>query len=146
MRQPDEAILLDMLMFSRRIRDKVQSVTRAEFDADEDLQLALTHLIQIVGEAASRTTQSLRSTYPEVPWAQVIGMRHRIVHDLPSRPGRCRVGDCDGRHSSADSDSRAAHPRGTAGDGMTLALATMWAQQPSASAVRQIRRSVPKPV
>ena len=81
MRQPDEAVLLDMLTFARRICDKAQSVTRAEFDADEDLQLALTYLIQIVGEAASRASKSLQSAYPEVPWTEIIGMRHRIVHD-----------------------------------------------------------------
>lgn len=81
MRQPDEAVLVDMLMFARRIRDKVTRVTRAEFEDNEDLQLALTYLIQIVGEAASKSSESLRSAYPEVPWVQIIGMRHRIVHD-----------------------------------------------------------------
>ncbi|MDE3096935.1 MAG: DUF86 domain-containing protein [Chloroflexota bacterium] len=81
MRQPDEAVLLDMLMIARRIRDKAQSVTRAEFDADEDLQLALTHHIQIVGEAASRASEGLRAAYPDLPWPQIIGMRRRIVHD-----------------------------------------------------------------
>ncbi len=81
MRQPDEAVLLDMLIIARRVRDKAQSVTRAEFDADEDLQLAPTHLIQIVGEAASRASEGLRAAYPDLPWAQIIGMRHRIVHD-----------------------------------------------------------------
>lgn len=87
MRQPDEAILLDMLTFARRIHDKAHGITRAEFDDDEDLQLALTHLIQIVGEAASRTSPEFRSAYPQIPWVQVIGMRHRIVHDyLRVRP------------------------------------------------------------
>jgi uncharacterized protein with HEPN domain len=70
-----------MLMFARRIHEKARSVKPAEFDVEEDLQLAVTHLIQIVGEAASRSSPSLRSAYPEVPWTQVIGMRNRFVHD-----------------------------------------------------------------
>ena len=81
MRQPDEAVLLDMLIFARRVRDRMAAVTHDEFDGDTDLQLAITHLIQIVGEAASRSSQTLRSSYPQVPWTQIIGMRHRMVHD-----------------------------------------------------------------
>ena len=81
MRQPDEGVLLDMLLFARRIRDRMRHVTREEFDADEDLQYALIHLIQVVGEAASRSDEALRLKYPELPWSDMIGMRHRIVHD-----------------------------------------------------------------
>ena len=81
MRQPDEAVLLDMLLFARRIRDIVADRTRDDFDADDTIQLAVTHLIQLIGEAASKSTAQLRSAYPEVPWHEIIGMRHRIVHD-----------------------------------------------------------------
>ena len=81
MRPPDEAVLLDMLLFGRRIRDRMAGVMREEFDGDEDLQLAIMYLIQIVGEAASRASQSLRDSYPQVPWIQITGMRHRLVHD-----------------------------------------------------------------
>ena len=81
MRQPDDAVLLDMLLFGRRIRDRIAGVTSDEFDEDVDLQLAITYLIQTVGEAASRATQTLRGSYPQVPWTQIIGMRHRLVHD-----------------------------------------------------------------
>ncbi len=81
MRQRDEAVLLDMLLFGRRIRDRMVGVTHDEFGQDEDLQLAITYLIQIVGEAASRASESLRASYPQVPWTQIIGMRHRLVHD-----------------------------------------------------------------
>ena len=81
MRQPDEAVLLDMLLFGRRIRDRMAGVSYDEFDQDVDLQLAITYLIQIVGEAASRASEPLRGSYPQVPWTQIVGMRHRLVHD-----------------------------------------------------------------
>lgn len=54
--------------------------TRAEFDADEVLRLALMYLIQIVGEAASQLSQKTKDAHPEIPWQSIIGMRHRIVH------------------------------------------------------------------
>ena len=44
------------------------------------LQLALFHLVEIMGEAASRVSIETRNRYPEIPWRGVIGMRNRIVH------------------------------------------------------------------
>jgi uncharacterized protein with HEPN domain len=35
----------------------------------------------MVGEAASRVSPAFREQNGGVPWAAVIGMRHRIVHD-----------------------------------------------------------------
>ena len=52
-----------------------------DFDADENLRLALTYLIPIIGEAASRVSSSFRVAHPEVPWSEIIGMRQKIVHD-----------------------------------------------------------------
>lgn len=54
---------------------------RADFDQDELLQLALTRLVEMIGEAASRVTQHTRDRHRELPWGDVIGTRNRIVHD-----------------------------------------------------------------
>ena len=54
--------------------------SRAEFDADEVLRLALTYLVQIVGEAASQISQQTKDAHPEIPWHSIVGMRHRLVH------------------------------------------------------------------
>jgi uncharacterized protein with HEPN domain len=48
--------------------------------ADENLHLACVHLVQVIGEAASRVSAETRARNPEVPWRQIIGMRHRVVH------------------------------------------------------------------
>jgi uncharacterized protein with HEPN domain len=54
---------------------------RAAYDKDETLRLALTHIIQVIGEAAQRVSPEFRHTYDQIPWQEIIGMRHRIVHD-----------------------------------------------------------------
>lgn len=54
---------------------------RSRFDGDETLQLALTHLIQVLGEAAGRVLEATQTRHPAIPWRQIIGMRHRVVHD-----------------------------------------------------------------
>lgn len=42
--------------------------------------LALERAIEIVGEAASKLPAPLREKYPDVPWREMIGMRHRLAH------------------------------------------------------------------
>lgn len=58
--------------------------TRADLDADRQLNLALVRLLEIVGEAASRTTEDERSLCPAVPWAQIVGLRNRLIHGYDS--------------------------------------------------------------
>jgi uncharacterized protein with HEPN domain len=77
----DTVYLGHMLDSARSAIDKLSGKSRAEFDADETLRLALVHLIQIIGEAARRVSEPTRLAHPEVPWHQIIGMRHRVVHD-----------------------------------------------------------------
>ena len=44
------------------------------------LLLALTQLVEIVGEAASRVSPDFRAINPEISWPEVIGLRNRLVH------------------------------------------------------------------
>jgi uncharacterized protein with HEPN domain len=76
----DRLTVEQMLDAVRRIRAIIRGQSRAAFEADEVRQLALLHLIQMLGQAASRTTAAFRDAHPELPWAQIIGMRNRIVH------------------------------------------------------------------
>ena len=77
----DRIYLLHMLQTASRVHAKVSSVTKSQFDADEDLRLALTHLLQTIGEAARLVSPAGRNLCPNIPWNALTGMRHRIVHD-----------------------------------------------------------------
>jgi len=57
-----------------------QGRTRADLDADRLFNLAMTRLLEIIGEAAARVTQATRDRYPEVPWGAIAGMRNRLIH------------------------------------------------------------------
>jgi uncharacterized protein with HEPN domain len=70
-----------MLDMTRKIVTVVKTRTRADFDSDEILRLALTHMVQVIGEAAGHVSQSFRSTHPEIPWRAIVGMRQKVVHD-----------------------------------------------------------------
>lgn len=46
----------------------VEGVSREDFDNNELLRLSLTHLLQIIGEAARRVSPDFRENYPTIPW------------------------------------------------------------------------------
>ncbi len=81
MQHDDAVYLAHMLETARRVRLRVQEHGRAGFEASEDLRLALTHLIQTVGEAARQVSDETRSRLTGIPGQQVIGMRHILVHN-----------------------------------------------------------------
>ena len=54
--------------------------TRADLDVNRMLMRALVKDIEIVGEAASKLSGATRSLLPEVPWEDIVTMRHRLIH------------------------------------------------------------------
>ena len=44
------------------------------------LLFALVRAVEIIGEAGSRVSPELRAKASSMPWADVIGMRNRLVH------------------------------------------------------------------
>ena len=77
----DDAYLLDMLLSARRIVEFTAGVTEDGFRRDSMMQHAVMRLIQIVGEAARKVSPETRDAHAEIPWKQIVGMRHRLVHD-----------------------------------------------------------------
>jgi len=80
--QHDDRIYLEhMLDVAARAHTKVAGRSLEEWESDEDLRLAVTHLVQTLGEAARRVSEEGRSSHPEIPWREAVGMRNVIVHD-----------------------------------------------------------------
>jgi uncharacterized protein with HEPN domain len=80
-RRDDLVLLGDMLDAASRAQRLAAGVDKASYDANDTLQLALTRLVQIVGEAAREVSEHARSSLPQIPWPLIVGMRHRLVHD-----------------------------------------------------------------
>ncbi len=85
----DDAYLLDMLLAARKVLEFAQEVDWERFSRDELVQNAVMRQIQIIGEAARRVSDEYRNEHTQVPWAEIIGMRNRLVHEyfriLPRR-------------------------------------------------------------
>lgn len=54
--------------------------TRPDLDGDRILALALVKAIEIVGEAAATVGPRARDRHSNIPWEDIVGMRHRLVH------------------------------------------------------------------
>jgi len=85
----DEGWVLDMLLAARKVRSFAAGATWETFQANEVLQNAIMHQIQIIGEAAKSVSDEYRNKCPGLPWGQIVGMRNRLVHHyfniLPER-------------------------------------------------------------
>lgn len=76
----EPAFLQDILSACRKIEGIVAATEEDVFLKDEVLTAAVLHHLTVIGEAISRLPVELRERHPEVPWRQIIAVRHRIVH------------------------------------------------------------------
>ncbi len=53
---------------------------RRDLNDDRLLELALTRLLEIIGEAANRVSPDVQANYPHIPWPQIISLRNRLIH------------------------------------------------------------------
>ena len=76
----EPSFLRDILQACRKIESIVAATNADSFLNDEVLPAAILHHLTVIGEAIGRLSMSMRERHPEVPWQQIIAVRHRIVH------------------------------------------------------------------
>jgi uncharacterized protein with HEPN domain len=55
--------------------------SRGDLEAEDNpLADALVRLISVIGEAASKLGDDVRSEFREIPWSDMVGMRNRLIH------------------------------------------------------------------
>jgi len=83
-RDRDRVRLLHMLEHAREAVQLVEGRERMSLDEDRVLSLALVRLLEIVGEAAAGVSAEARDTHPAIPWAEIVGLRNRLIHGYDS--------------------------------------------------------------
>ena len=53
---------------------------RSDLDSDETFALAITRLLEILGEAANHVSDDARENNPNIPWHEIIGVRNHLIH------------------------------------------------------------------
>ena len=72
-----------LLQACDRILQYTSQMTHDRFMADSMVQDAVLRNIEILGEATRNLMEclpDLQSTYPQIPWIDIYGMRNRIAH------------------------------------------------------------------
>lgn len=79
-RHDDEVRLRHMVDAAKQAIAFAHGKSRADLDKDLQLSLALTRLVEIVGEAAKNVSAETAAAIPSVPWRAIAGTRDRLVH------------------------------------------------------------------
>ncbi|MDP2982802.1 MAG: DUF86 domain-containing protein [Candidatus Latescibacter sp.] len=79
-RREDKVALLHMRDHATEAVENVRGRDRSDLDNDRIFALAMIKLVEIIGEAAGRVSTPMRDTHKQIPWKQIIGTRHRLVH------------------------------------------------------------------
>lgn len=80
----DEEFLRHMVDAAKRVKAYIGTAAEAEFMAAPMMQDAVIRNIEILGEAANRLSAAFVGAFPKVPWKDVAGMRHRLIHGYMS--------------------------------------------------------------
>src|SRR5512138_2247394 len=81
MSQHDDGVRLrHMLDAAKQAIEFTRGRSNADLYRDAQLALALTRLVEIVGEAAKNVSAETRAKVPEIPWRAIAGTRDRLVH------------------------------------------------------------------
>ena len=81
MRQNRDLVYIrHMLDFCRLAFDFLRNRRRSDMDSDAMRALAVTRLIELIGEAARKVSPAFREQYPAIPWPLIIGTRDRLAH------------------------------------------------------------------
>ena len=114
----DAALLLDMLLAARDADGFVEGLDESDFLASRLHQNAAIRSLEVLGEAAGKVSPAFRAAHSEIPWRDIAGMRHRLIHGY----GEVRLDLVLDRASSAsqavDLALGEAHSRGERWQGM----------------------------
>jgi uncharacterized protein with HEPN domain len=77
----DPANLWDMLEAAEKVLRFLKNKTFEDFLRDDMLRAAVERNLEIIGEAARRTSEELKQEHPEIPWRQIIAQRNVLIHE-----------------------------------------------------------------
>ena len=80
-KRPVELLLDDICEALDRIEQYISGMSFDVFSKDRKSVDAVVRNLEIIGEASSRLPADFKDSHPQIQWAKVVGLRHRIVHE-----------------------------------------------------------------
>ena len=72
--------LNDMIVFAKKVLDYTDGLDQNSFEADGKSYDATIRNLELIGEAATKIPEHIRTANPEIPWRQVVATRNRLIH------------------------------------------------------------------
>ena len=79
MSRSDDQRIADILEYADKVASAVEKGHHA-FLHDNFIGPAVERFIEVLGEAARQLSEECKEKYPEVNWAEIIGLRTRLAH------------------------------------------------------------------
>lgn len=76
----DAALLLDIMLAAEDALTFVAGLDERAFLASGLHQSAVIRKLEVMGEAAGKVSKTFCAAHPEIPWKQMTGLRHRLIH------------------------------------------------------------------
>lgn len=82
MNQPDSVRLKKIIDMAGKLLGYIREnhITEEQILSDYAVQWTITTPLYNIGEHTYNLSKELKAAHPEVPWSQIAGMRHRLVH------------------------------------------------------------------
>lgn len=77
----DKQRLLHMLDAIAEIEQYTAQTNFSRFTENSMMRFACIKQMEIIGEAANFLSEETITAYPAIPWRQIIGLRHILVHE-----------------------------------------------------------------
>jgi uncharacterized protein with HEPN domain len=71
----------DILECCSKIRKFTEGLSFEEFESDVKTQDAVIRNFEVIGEAARRLPDEIKSQYAGIEWAKIIGFRNILIHE-----------------------------------------------------------------
>jgi len=72
--------VMDILESIGKIESYISGLSYEEFENDMKTKDAVVRNLEIIGEAANKIPKEIQIRNSDIPWAQIIGLRHRLIH------------------------------------------------------------------
>jgi uncharacterized protein with HEPN domain len=77
----DAALLLDIMLAAEAALSFTAGLDEQAFVGSDLHQSAVIRKFEVMGEAAGKISAAFCAAHPEIPWKQMTGLRHRLIHD-----------------------------------------------------------------
>lgn len=81
MKKRDDIYISQILDRIKNTKKHLKKLTREKFLKSPLHRSAVVRELEVIGEAAKLVSEETRQRFPQIPWAQIIGMRNRLIHE-----------------------------------------------------------------